>query len=312
VDIPHLRYFVAVVDYGSFSKAAAHCNTSTSNISEQIQKFEHRIGQVLLDRSRRRVVPTEAGEVLLQRARKILADLESANLEVRCVGGKKAGRVLVGILMTLAPCFLVHILNSFVDQFPDVQVCLFETTAALMLGMLDMGKLDVGITTLPVRDNVFETELLFSEEMLLALHPSHPLTRKQAIYREDLESEKFILSKDDHCLDGCALRLCWRNNFLPRIVFQCGRLATIQSLVAAGQGISLIPQTAITEAPAIITYRQLENPRPRRSIVVVTRSKRALKPAAQQFLQHLRQASRTFKLPVTNHTLPLPSEKPKT
>ncbi len=306
VDIPQLRYFVAVVDYGSFSKAAAHCNTSTSNISEQIQKLEQQVGQLLLDRSRRRVVPTEAGEVLLKRARRILADLDSANLEVRCVGKRKAGRVLVGILMTLGPCFLVHVLNSFVDQFPDIQVCLYETTTALMLSMLDIGKLDVGITSQPIRDEVFDTENLYTEEMLLALHPRHPLTRKQAIYKEDLESEKFILSKDDHCMNGCALRLCGRNDFCPRIVFQAGRPAMIQSLVAAGQGISLIPQTAIMEMPATITYRQLENLRPRRSIVMVTRSKRALKPAAQTFLQHLRVASRTFKLPVFNHvTLPL-------
>ena len=299
MDIPHLRYFVAVVEHQSFSKAAVHCNTSTSNISEQIQKFEKRIGKALLDRSRRRVVPTEAGEILLQRARKILADLESANLEVRNVGERKAGKVLVGILMTIAPCFLVHVLNTFVEQFPDIQVCLYETTTALMLSMLDMGKLDLGITSLPVRDSVFETEVLFSEEMLLALHPCHPLTRKQAIYKEDLESEKFILSKEDHCFGGCAFRLCRRNNFSPRIVFQCGCLATIQSLVAAGKGISLIPQTAILEATTI-AYRQLENPRPRRSIAVVTRSKRILKPAARQFLQHLREASQTFKLPVAN------------
>jgi DNA-binding transcriptional LysR family regulator len=311
VDIPHLRYFVAVAEHQSFSKAAAHCNTSTSNISEQIQKFEKRIGQALLDRSRRRVVPTEAGEILLRRARKILADIESTNLEVRSVGKRKSGKALVGILMTIAPCFLVHILDSFVDQFPDIQVCLYETTTALMLSMLDMGELDMGITSLPIRDDIFETENLFTEEMLLALHPCHPLTRKRAIYKEDLESEKFILSKDDHCLGGCALRLRWGNNFSPRIVFQCGRLASIQSLVAAGQGISLIPQTAIVEMPNSITYRQLENPRPRRSIVVVTRSKRILKPAAQQFLQHLREASQTFKLPVANQTLPLPSDTPK-
>jgi LysR family hydrogen peroxide-inducible transcriptional activator len=310
VDIPQLRYFVAVVDYGSFRKAAAHCNTSTSNISEQIQKFEQRVGQLLLDRSRRRVVPTEAGKVLLQWARKILADLKTANLEVRSSGERKVGRVLVGILMTIAPCFLVHILNSFADQFPDIQVCLYETTTALMLSMLDMGQLDIGITSLPIRDDVFDAENLYTEEMLLALPPCHPLTHKQAIYKEDLESEKFILSKDDHCPSGCAIRLCWQNDFSPRIVFQSGRPAMIQSLVAAGQGISLIPQTAIMEMPAIITYRQLEKPRPRRSIVMVTRSKRALKPAAQTFFQHLREASRTFKLPVVNHVT-LSLETPK-
>ncbi|MGH7975587.1 MAG: LysR family transcriptional regulator [Limisphaerales bacterium] len=311
VDTTQLRYFVAVVDHQSFSKAAAHCHTSVSNISEQTQKLEKRVGKPLLDRNRRRVVPTEAGEILLRRARRILAHIEKAKQEIHSSGETRAGKTSVGVLMTIAPCFLVHVLNSFVEQFPKVQVGVYETTTAQMLDMMDAGKLDMGITSLPVRDNGFETELLFSEEMLLALHPCHPLTRKQAIYKEDLETEKFILSREDHCVGKCALRLCRLDSFSPRIVFQCGRLATIQSLVAAGNGISLIPQTAIVETSNSITYRQLENPRPRRSIVAVTRSKRILKPAAQHFLQHLREASQTFKLPLPKNLTPSSPEKTK-
>lgn len=310
MDINQLRYFIAVVDCGSFSKAAARCHVSQPALSVQIQKLESRLGKTLLNRSHRRIVPTEAGNLLLVRARAILTQVEEAKQEIRSVDGRKTGKVLIGILMTLAPCFLVHILNSFIDQFPDIQVCLFETTTTLMLNMLDAGKLDMGITSLPIRDNGFETEILFSEEMLLALHPCHPLTRKQAIHKKDLESEKFILSKEDHCLNGCALQLHGRNNS-PHIVFQCGHLAMIQSLVAAGKGISLVPQTAIAETPSPITYRQLENPRPKRSIAVVTKNKIPLKTTAQKFYQHLRQASQTFKLPVTNNLKPLPSEKPK-
>lgn len=312
VDITQLRYFVAVADCGSFSKAAVRCHVSQPALSVQIQKLESRLGKVLLNRSHRRIIPTEAGNLLLPRARTILRQVEEAKQEVRSVDERKNGKVLVGILMTLAPCFLVHVLNTFVDQFPDIQVDLFETTTALMLSMLDAGKLDIGITSLPIRDNGFETEILFSEEMLLALHPCHPLTRKQAIYKEDLESEKFILSKEDHSYGGCALRLTWRNSFSPRIVFHCGQLAMIQSLVAAGQGISLIPQTAISETLATITYRQLENPRPKRSIAVVTRNKVPLETTAQEFYQHLRKVSQTFKLPVANNLLPSSSKKAKT
>ena len=311
MDITQLRYFVAVVDYGSFSKAAARCHVSQPALSVQIQKLESRLGKILLNRSHRRIIPTEAGNLLLPRARTILGQVEEAKQEVRSVDGRKTGKVLVGILMTLAPCFLVHVLNSFVESFPDIQVNLYEATTALMLSMLDAGNLDMGITSLPIRDSGFETETLFSEEMLLALHPCHPLTRKQAIYGEDLESEKFILSKEDHCQGGCVSRLCRLNNFSPRIVFHSGQLAMIQSLVAAGKGISLIPQTAITETPTTITYRQLENPRPKRSIAIVTRSKRPLKPTAQHFLQHLREASQTFKFPSANNFAFTQSGKPK-
>jgi LysR family hydrogen peroxide-inducible transcriptional activator len=313
MDIPHLRYFVAVVDHHSFSKAAAHCHTSVSNISEQIQNFERRVGKVLLDRNRRRVVPTEAGEILLGHARQILAHIEKACQEVHSMdtASTTAGKTSVGVLMTIAPCFLVHVLDSFFEQFPKIQISVHETPTAQMLAMLDEGKLDMGITALPIRDNGFETEPLFYEEMLLALPASHPLNRKKAIYREDLESEKFILSKEVHCQGGCWLRLCRQNQFAPRIAIQCGHLATVQSLVAAGKGFSLIPQMAITEKSAHITYRHLEHPRPKRSIVIVTRNKRPLKLAAQQFLKHLRQVGKTFKLPALKHHALQSTQKPK-
>jgi LysR family hydrogen peroxide-inducible transcriptional activator len=167
-----------------------------------------------------------------------------------------------------------------------------------MMPMIESGKLDLGITRLPMRDNGFSAETLYSEEMLLALPSTHPLTHKRAIFKEDLVSEKFILLREDHCLGDPAFQLCRRNNFFPQIVFQNGQLGTIQSLVAAGIGISLVPQTAISDAPLSIAYRKLENTRLKRSIAIVTRNKRTLTSTAQEFCQHLRNASRTFKLPV--------------
>ena len=146
-----------------------------------------------------------------------------------------------------------------------------------LLQKIETGKMDLGIVSLPVRDHGFEKEPLFSEEMLLALPPRHPLTRKRTIFREDLLNEKNVLCHEDHCLGDCASGFCHKHKFHPRIVFRCGQIATIQSLVAAGKGISLIPQSAIGETPSAITYRQLEAPRPTRSIAIVTRQKRPLK-----------------------------------
>ena len=164
-----------------------------------------------------------------------------------------------------------------------------------MLFRSETGKLDLGIVSLPVREHGFETETLFSEEMLLALHPGHPLTRKREIFKEDLLSEKFILSQEDHGFSDYTIGFGRRHNFHPRIVFRSGQLATIQTLVAAGKGISLIPQTAITNTSSTpITYRQLETPWPKRSIAIVTRNKRPLKFAAQEFLTHLRQVGKNF------------------
>ena len=286
---------MAVVDQGSFSKAAARCNISQSNLSEQVQKLESRVGKPLLNRSHRLIVPTDAGNLLLRRATRILAQIEKAKQEIRSSDGIRAGRVSFGVLPTIAPCFLALVLSSFVERHPKIQVFVHENMAEQSLQLIETGKLDLGIVSLPIREHGFETETLFSEEMLLALHPGHPLTRKRNIFKEDLLSEKFILSQEDHGFSDYTIGFGRRHNFHPRIVFRGGQLATIQTLVAAGKGISLIPQTAITNTSSTpITYRQLETPWPKRSIAIVTRNKRPLKVSAQEFLTHLRQVGKNF------------------
>jgi LysR family hydrogen peroxide-inducible transcriptional activator len=306
-----LKYFVALADCQSFSKAAILCHTSQPNLSEQIQKLEKGIGKSLFDHNRRRIVPTEAGRILLEYARGILEQMAEAKLAIQGSDEIQGGKVSVGVLLTIAP-FLVHVLNSFVEQQSRTQIFIHETTSLQMLPMIESGKLDLGIIRLPMRDNGFSAETLYSEEMLLALPLTHPLTHKQVIFKEDLVSEKFILLREDHCLGDPAFQLCRRNNFSPRIVFQNGQLGTVQSLVAAGSGISLVPQTAMSDAPVSIAYRKLENTPLIRSIALVTRNKRSLSPTAQEFCQHLRNAGRTFKLPVVkSQNENQPSEKRK-
>jgi len=293
VDITQLRYYLAVAELGSFSKAATRCHVSQPALSVQMQKLEVRIGKLLLNRNHRRIVPTEAGLILVRRAKEILAQVENAKCEIRNSGGIHAGKVSFGVLPTIAPYFLTHVLDSFIAGCPKTRVFVHENTTDQSLQLIESGKLDLGIVSLPIRENGFETETLFSEEMLLAIHPRHPLSQKRQIFTDDLRSEKFILLQEDHCLGNQVIGFSNEHEFHPRIVFECGQVATVQSLVEAGIGISLIPKMAIKPTPTLI-YRQLENPRPRRTIAVVTRGKRQQKTAVQEFLKHLRLIGKTF------------------
>jgi len=310
VDITQLRYYLAVTELGSFSKAATRCHVSQPALTVQMQKLEARMGKLLLNRNHRRIVPTEAGMILIMRAKEILALVENAKCEIRNSDSIHAGKVSFGILPTIAPYFLTHVLDSYIARCPKTQVFVHENTTDQSLQLIESGKLDFGIISLPVREDGFETETLFSEEMLLALHPRHPLTKKRQIFSDDLRSEKFILLREEHCLGNQVIGFCNQHDFHPRIVFECGQLATVQSLVEAGIGISLIPQMAINGTPTLI-YRQLENPRPKRTIGVVTRNKRHQKVAVEEFLKHLRQVGKTFNLSATNNHLNQPPEKPK-
>ena len=311
MDITQLRYFLAVAEHESFSKAAAHCHVSQPALSVQVQKLEARVGKLLLNRNHRRIVPTEAGLILVTQAKEIVALVDKAKRDIRNSGGDHAAKVSIGVLPTIAPYFLAHALDSFMERCPKAQIVIHEKTTGQSMELIESGKLDLGIVSLPVRENGFEIETLFSEEILLALHPRHPLSKKRIIFTDDLHSEKFILLQDGPCLGDQGMSFCHKHDFRPRIVIRTGQLATVQSLVAAGMGISLIPQMAAGEKRTHITYRQLENPRPKRSIAVVTRSKRHLKMSVQDFLKHLFLIGKTFKLPMPNNHLVQPPEKPK-
>ncbi len=292
-----LRYFAAAAESGSFARAAAACHTSPANLSEQIKKLEGRLGKPLLNRSRRKVVTTSAGQKFLISAKDILARVEQAESEFRMAGDVLGGKISLGILPTIAPYFLPHVLGSFLEAHPQAKVCIYEVTTKHALELVGAGHLDLAVICEPVRGHGIEVETLLHEELMLAMTDRHPFAQKRDIFPEDLRSEKFILLEEDHCLGGQFVKFCHRQDFQPRIVFRCGQLATVQALVADGLGISLLPQMAVPEMPTTIIYRSLENPRPQRAIAVVSRSHRELKPGARDLLKHLRQAAQRFPTP---------------
>jgi LysR family transcriptional regulator, hydrogen peroxide-inducible genes activator len=294
MEINQLKYFLAVVEHGGFNKAAGRCYSTQSTLSEQIQRLENELGKLLLDRSHRKVVPTEAGKALVGRAKRILAQVEITRREILKADHVNTGKVAFGILPTIAPYFLPSILKTFQNRCPKIRFTFYEDTTARLLQLIEDNKLDFAITSLPIRENGFETTILFTEELWLALSPEHLLVEKEKIVMNDLRNEHFIILQDGHCLGDQVLDFCNRHDFHPRVAVRSGQLETIQALVKAGVGISLIPKMAIDEKSKFIIYRPLENPRPKRVIVAVARAKRPLKAAAQEFLAHLRESAKIY------------------
>jgi LysR family hydrogen peroxide-inducible transcriptional activator len=297
MEVNQLRYLVAVGKTGSFSKAAQECYVSQSALSEQIQKLEHEVGKPLFDRNRRRIVPTPAGQVLIELAHRILEQVENAKQEIQKSDGIMCGHIHLGVLPTIAPYLLPHVFAQFRPQCPALDVRIHEDMTARVLHMLDDGDMDLGIVSLPIQEHGFEIEELFTEELLLALPSAHPLAAKETIRLDDLSSEKFILMKEGHCLGDQALVFCHRHDFRPYIEFRSSQIETIQSFVMAGLGISLIPQMAKMTGRFPLIYRSLEKPIPTRTIVAVWRSKHEPTKAMNELLKHFRQVSKTYVQP---------------
>jgi LysR family hydrogen peroxide-inducible transcriptional activator len=287
MELHQLRYFCAVAETGSFSRAAEQSHISQPSLSQQILKLEDELGARLFDRLGRSVRLTELGKTFLPRARAVLRELEAAKGDV--VEGKTfvGGPVTVGVIPTVAPYFLPMRLTTFSRKFPQVQLTVVEEITPVLLERLRAGAIDVAILALPLRGHEFDAFPLLTERLFAALPKKHKLTSRQSLPLKDLRTEPFLLLRDGHCIRDTAVAACDRARLHPRIVFESGQFSSLLSMVGAGMGVSIVPEMAI-EKKSHCRYIRIADDQAVRTIGVVVLRGRSLTRAHNAFLQHLR------------------------
>ena len=293
MEMQQLRYVVAVARSGNFSRAAEQCHVSQPSLSQQIQKLEDELGGRLFDRMKRTAKLTPAGEAFLPRAKKILEEVDAARREASDTKGLLHGIVTLGVLPTIAPYLLPEVMKKFIKKFPGVEIVVQEDTTARLLKLALAYEIDFVLASHPIHDERLEIQKLFTEELLLALPPGHPLARKKMVNAGNLEKERFIMMQTGHCLGDQILRFCDRRDLKPNISFRSAQLETIQSLVSAGLGVSLVPQMAAQSKKNYPPeYRSFSAPRPSRQVVIAWPRQRPLSRAANELVKMLPVASR--------------------
>ena len=288
MEMHQLRYVVAVARTGNFSRAAEQCHVSQPSLSQQIRKLEDELGERLFDRMKREVKLTSHGETFLHRAVRILEEADAARREATDAKSLLRGTLALGVLPTIAPYLLPDALATFIEQFPGVEIVVQEDTTARLLKLALACEIDFALASRPIHDERLEVRELFSEELLIALPPGHPLIRKRTISATDLEGERLIIMKEGHCLGDQVSGFCDRHDLHHHISFRSAQLETIQSLVRAGLGISLIPvMAAQCDRNHMPEYRSLHSPKPSRKIVAVWPKQRPPGRAAHEFLKTL-------------------------
>ena len=288
MEMHQLRYVVAVARARNFSRAAEQCHVSQPSLSQQIQKLEEELGERLFDRMKRQAKLTPHGEAFLPRALKILEEVDVAKREASDAHRLLRGRVIVGVLPTIAPYLLPAVLIDFAKEFPGVEIIVQEETTAQLLKLANVCEIDFAVASRPIHDQRMEVKDLFTEELRLALPPRHSLTRKRTVRLTDLEKEPFIVMKEGHCLGDQVLTFCERRDLKPTISFRSAQLETIQALVHSGVGISLVPAMAARNKHAgVPEYRSLVRPKPERKIVAIWPRQRPLSRAAKELLKQI-------------------------
>jgi LysR family hydrogen peroxide-inducible transcriptional activator len=296
MEMHQLRYVVAVSRAGNFSRAAEQCHVSQPSLSQQILKLEEELGERLFDRMKREAKLTPHGEAFLPRAVKILEEVDAAKREASDAHSLLRGRLIVGVLPTIAPYLLPRVLVGFAEKFPGVEIVVQEDTTARLLKLAQAYEIDFALASRPIQDQRMEVKDLFTEELQLALPPGHPLTRKRTVRLADLENEPFIVMKEGHCLGDQVLSFCDRRDLKPTINFRSAQLETIQALVRSGVGISLVPAMAARgERKDLPEYRSLPAPKPERKIVAIWPKQRPLGRAANEFLKQTSAKCRELK-----------------
>jgi LysR family hydrogen peroxide-inducible transcriptional activator len=286
MEMHQLRYAVAVARAGNFSRAAEQCHVSQPSLSQQIQKLEHELGERLFDRLRRAARLTPEGEAFVRHAVHILEEVDAATREASESRALLRGVLSVGVLPTIAPYLLPGLLSRFEKKHPGVEILVHEDMTANLIKQLFAFEIDFAVASEPLHDRRLAVRLLQTEELLLALPRRHRLAKKRTISASDLEQERFIVMKEGHCLGDQVLEFCNRRDLRANVGFRSAQLETIQALVHAGMGLSLIPSMAAEPGRrGRPDYRSLAPPRPVRRIVAAWPRQRPPGRAASELLR---------------------------
>mgnify|MGYP006195380501 CR=1 FL=1 len=278
MNLRDLRYLVALAEYRHFGRAAEACFVSQPTLSTQIRKLEEELGVTLVERAPRRVLLTEVGAEIAQRARTVVHDVDQIRAIARRTLDPESGTLRLGIFPTLAPYLLPHAMPLLRARFPQLEMLLVEEKTPIILRQLHEGKLDAGILALPLHDEQLHCEFLFEEPFLLAVPRQHPLATRQTIRIGELSEQRLLLLEDGHCLRDQALDVCQLAGAGERD-FRATSLETLRQMVAANVGMTLLPVLAVqppVPPSADIRLLRFRDPAPSRRIALVWRKSSAM------------------------------------
>jgi len=278
VTLQELRYLVALADLGHFGQAAEACFVSQSTLSTGLKKLEDYLGIVLFDRSLKRVVPTPIGREIVESARRIVE--EAARIrEVASYARDPMDRTVhLGVIPTLGPYYLPHVLTSMRAAHPKLRLLLREEMTPHMLAHLADGKLDAGLLALPIMDPALEVVPLFEEPFLAAVPADHALAKARSVDIGELATAGLLLLEEGHCLRDQALDACHLQGLKSEEI-RATSLETLRQMVAMGLGVTLMPALACADAlsgRSAVVLKPLVKPGASRTIGLVWRRRSPL------------------------------------
>jgi DNA-binding transcriptional LysR family regulator len=302
MELRHLRYFLAIVADRHFTRAAKKLGIAQPPLSQQIRQLEEEVGTRLFTRTARGVVLTAAGEAFLPHAEAALREVERARTAARRISHGDLGTIRMGFTSAASLNPLVPAaISSFRNAFPDVELRLVVQATSPLLSQLSQDLLDVAfVRPTPTEREALRAIPLPDERLWIALPADHPLAKRKRLRLGDLRNEPFILYPrgNGSLLYDTIIAACQNAGFSPRVVQEAPQMASIVSLVAAGVGVTLAPESVCQLRPAGVRYVAVQGQTPVAMLWLVAH-RGPTSAGVDNFLRH---AERFFRTPVPRTT----------
>lgn len=290
MELRQLRYFAEVAKRQHFTHTARELHIAQSALSRQIARLEEELGTALFEREGRNVRLTRVGKLFLNRVQTALAELERGKREIQSFLDPELGEVRLGFPHSLAIRLIPTLIASFRREHSGTRFELRQGPAVEMIESVESGELDFALVSpRPKNEPTLVAKTLFKEELLAIVPPEHPLAVKKEIHLAELAGETFILFHPGYTLRSISLDACRKAGFIPRVAFEGGETDSIRGLVAAGLGVSLLPEIALIDDGSGLqpVPVRVSEPHITREFCVITHRHRELTPTAQLFLNFL-------------------------
>ncbi|MCB9744807.1 MAG: LysR family transcriptional regulator [Alphaproteobacteria bacterium] len=278
MNLPTLRqleYIVAVAETGQFVAAARRCAVSQPALSKQVREVEELLGVPLFERTRPRVVLTDAGQEVVPRARELLRQARELVELTQAHAAGPQGTLKLGVIPTIAPYGLPGLLVKLRRRFPEVRFAIHELQTEVLLAELRSGGIDLGLLARAFDDEGLTGPDLVTEPFVLVAPAGHPLGTPEVVHADELVGASLILMQDGHCLRDQAIEVCASAGAAPPASVAAASVATLVRMVEGGLGATLLPASALAAElrPGLgLVARPFEGSPPGRTLTLQWRS----------------------------------------
>ena len=242
MDIRQLSYFTEVAKQMSFSKAAEQLRVSQPSLSKMVKTLEDELGVVLFDRTTKKMELTDAGKIVIVKAQEITRLIQNLSSELSDVMKIKKGSIKIGIPPIIGSLFFPKLVSDFQLLYPNIEVELVEEGAKIIEKLVQEGSVDVGISLLPIDEDLFNVYPFAFSKLMLIVYPEHLLANAKQVSLFELRDEPIILLRKEFALHNLIFESCIQAGFEPTISFESSQWDFIGEMVANKLGVSIFPE----------------------------------------------------------------------